>query len=180
MASADNSRDDNAAIAKLLLRHRTALYAYIFACVRHHSDAEEILQEVAVTVVAAFEKLAKEEEFLPWAREIARRHVLSFFRRSSRPLVYDSDLVGLLSEAARDNLDQDEGTRRTTALRDCLENMPPKSQEIMRMRYDGSVSSVEEIAQHIGRTMAATYGILKRLRLNLRTCIERKLAASEL
>jgi hypothetical protein len=39
---------DQAHLAQLLMRHRTALHAYIFASVRSHNDAEDILQNVSL------------------------------------------------------------------------------------------------------------------------------------
>lgn len=163
-----------------MLRHRNALLAYLLACVRDHNDAEDLLQEVAVTVVSSFEKLRDEAEFMPWAREIARRHVLSFFRRSSRPLVYNSELVGILADAAARVQEREADNRRCEALRECLQRLPQRSRTILAMRYDGSASGVDEIANALGRSMAATYGLLKRIRQMLRTCVEEKVAAEEL
>ena len=60
-------------IARLMMHHRTALYGYIFACVRNHADAEDILQNVSVAVTESIDRLTSEDGFLPWAREIARR-----------------------------------------------------------------------------------------------------------
>lgn len=170
---------DNSIIGRLIVQHRTALFGYLFACVRNHNDAEELFQEVAATVVSSFDKLRDEAEFLPWAREIARRHVLSFFRRSSRPMVYNTELIDLLANTPLEDDTLSEGNRRTEALHDCLDQLPKRSQEVIQMRYDGTVSGVDEIARRLGRSMAATYGILKRIRMTLRTCLETKLAAED-
>ena len=42
-------------ITRLLMQHRTALYGYIYACVRNHADAEDILQNVSVAVTESIE-----------------------------------------------------------------------------------------------------------------------------
>src|SRR5258707_6945422 len=88
-------------IARLLMQHRTALYGYIFACVRNHTDAEDILQNVCVAVVESIGQLRDEEGFLPWSREIARRRVLAHKRLAQREQAFDPDLVRCLAEAAR-------------------------------------------------------------------------------
>ena len=44
-------------VTRLLMSHRTALYGYIFACVRNHADAEDILQNVSVAVTESIEQL---------------------------------------------------------------------------------------------------------------------------
>lgn len=171
---------DNAVIGRLIVQHRTALFAYLLASVRDHNDAEELFQEVAAAVITSFDKLRDEAEFLPWAREIARRQVLSFFRRSSRPMTYSTELVDLLASTDVEGSGGEAANRRTEALHECLDRLPRRSQEVIQMRYNGGVSRVDEIATKIGRSMAATYGILKRIRLALRSCLETKLASEDL
>lgn len=63
---------DQAHVAQLLMRHRTALHAYIFAAVRHHNNAEDILQNVSLAAVESSSQLADEAGFLPWSLEITR------------------------------------------------------------------------------------------------------------
>src|SRR5258707_6727833 len=87
-------------IARLLMQHRTALYGYIFACVRHHADAEDILQNVSVAVMESIDQLRDEAGFLPWSREIARRRVLAHKRLAQRERALDSEVVRSLAEAA--------------------------------------------------------------------------------
>ena len=52
-------------IARLLMQHRATLYGYIFACVRNHADAEDILQNVSVAVTESIDRLTSEAGFLP-------------------------------------------------------------------------------------------------------------------
>src|SRR5437899_4440244 len=87
-------------VARLLMQHRTALYGYIFACVRNHADAEDVLQNVTVAVMESYGQLRDEEGFLPWSREIARRRVLAHRRQHVREAALDPDLVQALAEAA--------------------------------------------------------------------------------
>src|SRR5258708_4250993 len=84
-------------IARLLMQHRTALYGYIFACVRQHADAEDILQNVSVAVMESIGQLRDEAGFLPWAREIARRRVLAHRRTSRREKPCDPEIVRALA-----------------------------------------------------------------------------------
>lgn len=167
----------NAGITRLLIKHRCDLYGYILACVRNYHDAEEVFQELSVGVVTSFHKLRAEDEFLPWAIEIARRQVFSFYRRSKRPMVYDSELVDVLAEVATQNKESSDSESRSQILRDCVEKLPPRSKEVLRLRYGDSFAGVEQIAAHLGRSIAATYGVLKRLRTTLRQCIDARSVA---
>src|SRR5262245_6227373 len=130
---------DQGQAARLLMQHRTALYAYVFACVRNHDDAEDIQQNVSVAVMEALAQLADESGFLPWAREIARRRVLAHQRSSRRLLPLDAEVVARLAEVAN-HADQDRPAGRLrSALMSCLEKLPPDNQRLIAMRYDGSV-----------------------------------------
>ncbi len=166
----------NAMVTTLFVRHRTALYGYIFACVRNHNDAEDILQEVSLAAVGSIHKLRDEEGFLPWAIEIARRRVLVHVRQSQRTTILTPELIPILADAVKHVTETDCISDRNEALLECLESLPPKSREIITKRYDGSIRGVDELAEKLGRTMQATYGVLKRIRQGLRVCVEEKLA----
>src|SRR5438132_11333898 len=87
-------------VARLLMQHRATLYGYIFACVRNHADAEDVLQNVCVAVTESIDRLTSEDGFLPWAREIARRRILAHRRGSRRELACDPEVVRRLAGAA--------------------------------------------------------------------------------
>jgi len=103
--------------------------------------------------------------------------VLVHIRRSQRTTILSPELAGLLAEATQRVATQGNLKERTEALLDCLEQLPTQSRTIITMRYDGSVGGVDELADKLGRTMQATYGVLKRIRRGLRDCVQRKLAA---
>jgi RNA polymerase sigma-70 factor (ECF subfamily) len=162
-------------VARLLLQHRTALYGYIFACVRNHDDAEDILQNVAVAVTESITRLTDEAGFLPWAREIARRRILAHRRSSRREQPFDPELVRRLAEAA-DRVEQVQpASNQRAALLACLEKLPGASRQLILMRYDGSAASAEELATHFGRSVQGIYAQLKRIKVALRQCVERRL-----
>ena len=110
-------------ITRLLMQHRTALYGYIYACVRNHADAEDILQNVSVAVTESIDRLTDEGGFLPWAREIARRRILAHRRTAGREQAFDPELLGRLAEAAeRVEEDCPSSTHRSALM---TRNIPP-------------------------------------------------------
>lgn len=166
-----------AKVARLLTRHHSALYAYILACVRTHHDSEDVLQNVAVTVTESFGELTDESGFLPWAREIARRHVLAFWRKSRRETPFDPELAQRLAEAA-DLLERDRPTSaHADALTACLEGMPAESRRLLTLRYGDGRADATDVAARLGRSVQAVYSLLKRIKAALRNCVERRLAA---
>src|SRR5262245_26402985 len=137
-------------VARLLMQHRAALYGYIFACVRNHADAEDILQNVSVAVTESIDQLQSEHSFLPWAREIARRRVLAHRRQARREQPLDPELVRRLAEAA-DYVEQTRpASARQTALMACLDGLPPESRRLIAQRYGGSAGGARALAARFG------------------------------
>jgi len=163
-------------IARLLMQHRTALYGYIYACVRNHADAEDILQNVCVAVTESIDRLTDEAGFLPWAREIARRRVLAHRRTAGREQAFDPELLCRLAEAAERVEDACPSSSHRGALVSCLEALPPKSRRLIAMRYEGSVKGMQQLAEQFGRSVQGIYAQVKRIKARLRDCVRRRLA----
>jgi RNA polymerase sigma-70 factor (ECF subfamily) len=164
-------------VARLLMQHRATLYGYIFACVRNHADAEDILQNVSVAVTESIDRLTSEDGFLPWAREITRRRILAHRRESRREQPCDPELVRLLAEATERVEERQPASVQQAALMACLERLPPRSRSLIVLRYDGSVAGAEQLAALFGRSVQGIYAQVKRIKQALRQCVERRLAA---
>lgn len=167
---------DQAHLAQLLMRHRTSLYAFVFAGVRNHADAEDILQNVSLAAVESCGQLRDEAGFLPWSFEIARRRILQHQRQSQRRPVFDPELVTQLLEAAMRVEAERPASLHQAALLSCLEGLPPTSRDLMRSRYDGSCKDAAELAGRFERTVQSVYAQVKRIKAALRECVERRLA----
>jgi RNA polymerase sigma-70 factor (ECF subfamily) len=167
---------DQAHIAQLLMKHRTALYAYVLSGVRNHADAEDVLQNVSLAVVQSYEQLRDTEAFLPWSLEIARRRMLEHYRRSRRLRSLDPELLEQLAEAAIRVEAREPASNHQAALQACLEGLPPTSRTLMLERYEGSAGGIAELAARLQRTVQSVYAQIKRIKVALRQCVERRLA----
>ena len=161
----------------MILRHSDALYAYILACVRNRVDADDLLQNVAMAVIASESIPQTDDDFRRWSREIARRRILEFQRKRVRRHVVNSELVGRLAEAAAWVDKQSDTLDRRDALLKCVDMLPPNAQQILLQRYSDKANSVETIAARLGRTVESISSYLYRIREKLRVCVERRLAA---
>jgi RNA polymerase sigma-70 factor len=156
------------------------LYSYVYACVRSHHDAEDILQNVSVVVIESLGQLRDEAGFLPWAREIARRSALAHCRKGRRETTLDPELVQRLAEAA-DDLDREYTVSdHRAALLACLDELPPHSRDLLARRYDGSSGDARALAARFGQTVQAFYARIKRIKALLRDCVSRRLATEAL
>jgi len=160
--------------AARLMQDRRALYSYLLTCVRDSHLAEDLLQEVTQIALESIGDLRDPDRFSNWLFGIARRRVLLHARKAGRERNLPADVVELLATEA-----QEIGNRRfldrEEALRECLGNLPEHSRRIIIQRYDGSITHVDELAKQLGRTVQATYGVLKRIRMKLADCIQAKL-----
>jgi RNA polymerase sigma-70 factor (ECF subfamily) len=91
--------------------------------------------------------------------------------------VFSESLIATLAEDAlgRDSTTTD----RQRALDACVEGLPPRQRDLVRMFY-GENKSADTIAASWDRTVHAVYKALKVMRKNLLECVERRLAAEGL
>lgn len=173
-----NSQQHRCEVLRLLLEHRDSLFAFIFAIVRDFHVAEDLFQEASVAVCESAADFQLGTSFGAWAREIARRRVLAYFRSSRRT---DELLTALSVQLLHEAFDRAEaeavGQARIDALQRCLAALSPWVQRIIQLRFAAQMS-LEQIAQHIQRQPESVRKALYRGRQLLRECIERRLKST--
>ncbi len=170
---AENAAGSGSSLARRLLEHRDALFAYVLSLVRNWQTAEELFQEVSLVVLQKGQQGEAVEQFLPWSREVARRMVLDHWKKSARSRV-------VLGEAALDAVDrafeerdrEAAGVDLVASLRRCLEKLPEHLRRIVDLRYSESLS-LDEIARRLARTAGAVQVALSRIRMKLHDCTRR-------
>ena len=74
------------------MRAQPATNAFIRSAVFNPSDAEELLQDVAATVVELYDRYDQDRPFTPWVIGIARKKVLEYIRNRAKDRhVFDSE-----------------------------------------------------------------------------------------
>jgi len=169
-------------ITRDFLQHRQALLGFIFALTRDQIAAEEVFQEVALAILEEATSGTKVDPFLPWAREIARRRVLEYYRKSSRrdavtPLT--DTMVELVGRSFAENEEAPEqDSRRLACLRECLAKLPDRARQVIDLRYNMQLG-IDRIAQSLAWQAGSIHVLLARTRKTLAECVRGKLAASE-
>jgi RNA polymerase sigma-70 factor (ECF subfamily) len=115
---------------------------------------------------------------MAWAREIARRRVLDYGRRAGRRhALLDPEVLEAL-DAASVAVEADQPLEpRRDALRQCLTKVGGDARRILELRY-GDKADVPRISREVGRTVQASYAILKRTKQLLKECIDRRLTGA--
>ena len=174
----DPQTEGQALIASLLMRHRTELFAYLLAAVRNAHDAEDLLQDMSLAASSSWAQYRPGTPFMAWAREISRRRVLDYGRRAGRrhALLEPEVLEALDAASVAVEADQPLEPRRD-ALRQCLTKVGGDARRILELRY-GDKADVPRISREVGRTVQASYAILKRTKQLLKECIDRRLSGA--
>jgi RNA polymerase sigma-70 factor (ECF subfamily) len=172
-ARTDHERRD--AFARLFAQHDRWLFAYLVSLLGNSAHAEEVFQEVCVVLWREYETFQLGTDFVKWVSVIAHNQVHRFRREVRR--------VGpQLSDAAVDLLADDAVERagllesRRDALRNCLEKLSSKDQQLVQHCYSDSRVSFKRVAATLGRPVNTVYKALNRVRKALYECIERTLA----
>jgi RNA polymerase sigma-70 factor (ECF subfamily) len=152
------------------------LYGYLFSLLRHHEDADEVLQETASVLWEKFDQYHRGTEFRAWACRIAFYKAQNFRRRNRRIPASFSDLaIDVVDEeivVMTDGLDF-----RSAALNACLEKLPPADRDILERRYRDD--DIETIAADVGRSPQTVYRTLARIHATLFECINRTIAEEQ-
>ncbi len=150
---------------------RAAVFAQLLAGIGSFHDAEDVLQEVAVSVAKNYGTYDPQRPFVAWALGIARNHMLMYFRKNQRDkLVFNEHLLGIIGRHLESIVDEPADLRRE-ALHKCLHQLDPPRRRLVEMRYASGLS-VMEIADSLDKSVAAIKGSLHRVRKILERCVE--------
>lgn len=155
-----------------LAQHERWLATYVYSLVAHSFDAEDILQEVKLTLWRNFAKFQPGTNFRAWARTIALHQVLNFRRSAKRHA--GAALEEVFVEAVAMELDRQASALESQAelLGRCLQKLPEAHRKLIVWRYYEDCS-VPEIAARSRRTEEAVYRLLSRIRAVLSECVVR-------
>lgn len=153
---------------------QAAIAGYISAVVGDPHQADDVLQDVAVTLLRKFAHYDPARPFIAWAMGVAKMQILSTRRDLGRSARRLSD--GMVEQLAAEWLEVlPEADPRSFALAACVERLAPHSRELVLLRYRQALDPAA-IAARLGRSVGAVRTALSRLRMSLHECVERRMA----
>ena len=160
-------------LARLWLEAEPSVRACVGASVGGFQDAQDVVQQVALTVARRFDEYDEARPFLAWALWLAKSRIADHHRKRGREkVVFSEPLMDQLAEAFVQR--QPERSARQEALEHCLDKLPEKSRQLLHLRYEDD-SSMERVAEAIESTAASVRVMLFRIRNLLADCIQKKL-----
>jgi RNA polymerase sigma-70 factor (ECF subfamily) len=154
----------------LFLRSEREIYRYVAALVPNATDAQDIVQQAALALWEKFDAYDPAQPFTPWACRFALNKARQWIERRQRwQALLDRGLAEELVQRRQEL--QPELERRLRHLEACLGHLPAEQRSLIEGYYYQS-SGVETLAERSGRTVAATYKMLQRVRHALQLCME--------
>src|SRR5436190_18594915 len=175
MSAESKSRfgDSNAAqqrFLSLFLRSEREVFRYVAVLVPNAADAEDIVQQTALALWEKFDAYDANQLFTPWACRFALNKTKQWIERRQRWQALLEN--GLADELARRREElRPEIETRLKHLEGCLSKLPAEQRSIVEGYYYRR-DSMEKLAEESGRTVAAAYKTLQRIRQALQTCVE--------
>ena len=154
----------------LFLRSEREIYRYVAVLVPNVADAEDIVQQTALALWEKFDAYDPGQPFTPWACRFALNKARQWIERRQRwQALLDRGLAEELVQRRQEL--QPELERRLRHLEACLGRLPAEQRSLIE-RYYYQSSGVDTLAERSGRTVAATYKMLQRVRHALQLCME--------
>jgi RNA polymerase sigma-70 factor (ECF subfamily) len=165
-------------LVRLLSRHQGDLFRYIFALLPHEEDAQDVLQETSVALYRKFADYDPARPFLAWAYRFAYLEVLKQREHNQRATrLLSRELVERLAREREQH--EPVLQARLQALEDCLQELPPQEQRLIRQRYQGGTRT-EQLMEQYGASRRTVFRNLDRIRRLLLDCISRRVTAADL
>ena len=170
---------DSLDVFEVLVReHAGMLTAFVRASVSSSSAVDDIWQETMLTAWRRWEDYDRSRPFGAWLRGIAAKNVLAWNRNQARRhVVCDESTLDYFSQTFHQihQLPGDTFDEKLVALRQCIEALPERYRETIRLRYEDELMPAA-IAERLARNTETVKKQLLRAKAMLLECITRKIA----
>jgi RNA polymerase sigma-70 factor (ECF subfamily) len=155
----------------LMTQHQGRLYGYVLTLLADPDAANDVLQEANVVLWKQWRQFKPGSNFKAWAFRIAHFQYMAYRQKQLRDkTLFSDELLSTLASEAKEVDERHE--ERAAALERCLEQMPPRSREAIRLRYADELN-VSDMAEKLHRNANAVYQILFRARQWLIACVNK-------
>lgn len=161
-----------------LAAHYRNMYACALSIVGTPNDANDVIQETCVVLWQKYDEFNRGTNFRKWACAITFNVAKNFVRRQRRHCRtgLSDDLLARVVQVRTAEAELLE--LRREVLRECLEKLSQADRTFLFDSYQES-ASLAEFSRRQGRTAAAVYSKLTRLRQILARCVHRQLESGE-
>lgn len=157
---------------QLMTEFQPRLYGYILALAGNPDVANDVLQDANIVLWKQSSQFTPGSNFKAWSFRIAHFQYMAYRQKRLRDKVLFSDeLISKLAIEVKEVDDLYE--QRKISLERCLEQMPERSREVIRLRYADELN-VDQMAEKLRRNANAVHQILFRARRWLIGCVQKE------
>lgn len=173
-----NTADQKKAM-EFLTRSQNMIQGYAYSIVRDFHLAEDVYQEVAMIVLERWSSLEKGPKLKSWVCEVARRKALEVLRKNeSEVQILPEETLEELGPCFEEESPAVSGNRDPRdVISECVEELAEPARRITDAKYRDNLPC-GEIAELVGRSIQSVYSILKKARVLLAECYDRKIKES--
>lgn len=175
---------NNQAFEELVLRYKNSLYQYILSLVKDESVAEDVFQEVFISLFKHAKTYKAQGKFKAWLFLAARNKVLNYWRDNKNGYSLDQTdddgnayLQDTLSDNSRPVLDELAGKELEKLVAWAADQLSPRQREMIYLRQ---FLSFQEIADTVGRPLGTVLADCHRAVKKIRQLIEEKVGQGEM
>lgn len=156
---------------RLFISAEQWIYGLIRTMVFNRTDADDLLQDIAVVLWREFDKFQPNTNFNRWAYSVTINQIRYFRQKHHRNVLGRSEplfeamvtAVERLSDCKDDFL---------AALNRCMEKLEGEERQLLRHRYEPDVTTTS-IAHELGCSVSTVSRLLNRIQKRLLRCIRR-------
>jgi RNA polymerase sigma-70 factor (ECF subfamily) len=168
--------DSHGDFLRLFTAHELAIRAHVRRLVPTRTDADDVMQEVAVVLWQKFEAFRPNADFRAWAFGVVRYEVLAWRRDKARDrLMLKGTLIELLATEALE--DESRLTLQRAFLTQCLDALDPEQRSLLLAAYQPGIA-IQDVAGQSGRTVGGFYQWIHRMKRQLLECVRGRMRRS--
>jgi RNA polymerase sigma factor (sigma-70 family) len=169
-------------LSQALVTHLGRIQGHLLVLGADRTQAEEVIQELAVSAASAAGDGEVITEPLAWLLTAARRRFIDLLRRSTVRRQRELPVEGLslaIEDALAEHPEEEDSMAEleVATLRRCLARLAPKARELINLRYWSNLSPLA-IAERLEWGDASVRVALSKARRTLEECMRRALPAT--
>jgi RNA polymerase sigma-70 factor (ECF subfamily) len=164
--------DRDAEFVRLLEEAHQELFGFIFAMLQNRADAEDVYQQCAMVLWNKFATFTPGTNFLAWAFRVAHFKAKDFARARRRRKKYFSGAILDAIAATCQNEPRERQEEKLETLAHCLDKLRDRDRRLLEQCYSVD-RDYRQIAKAEGKTIAAIYKAISRIRRSLSLCVQR-------
>lgn len=166
------------ALAKLIERHQSKIYGFIYSKVMDRDVTEDIFQDTFIKVIKTLKtgSYSEEGKFLPWVMRISHNLIVDHFRKSKKMTFQreteEFSIFSIITDSAPNIESKIINTQIINDLKKLIEELPDDQKEVLNMRIYEDLS-FKEISEMTGVSINTALGRMRYALMNLRKIIEK-------